>query len=116
MYRMSRWYAAPWLLGVCVVCCVALPIQRTEAVVYFGGPIRTIVYCINSVTYTYLGAPRGGAYIWGPVVTATYQFGPPRRTGQWLLGAAGPVYACIASTTPLLVFPGLLMLYVGSSQ
>lgn len=94
---------------------LAVP-QRSEAVVYFGGSIGKIIFCINNVTYTNLGAPRGGPYLWSPKVTTTYQFGPPRHSGQWLLGAAGPAYFCIESVLPLIVHPGLLMLFVGSSQ
>ncbi len=90
--------------------------QRSEAVVYFGGSIGRIIFCINNVTYANLGAPRGGPYLWSPKVTKTYQFGPPRHSGQWLLGAAGPSYFCIESVLPLIVHPGLLILFMGSSQ
>jgi hypothetical protein len=83
--------------------------QKTEAIVYFGGSIGRIIFCINNVVY-------GGPYLWSPKVTKTYQFGPPRHSGQWLLGAAGPTYFCIESVLPLIVHPGLLILFMGSSQ
>jgi|JI8StandDraft_1071087.scaffolds.fasta_scaffold318302_2 hypothetical protein len=89
---------------------------QAEAVVYFGGPIGQIIYCINSVTYVNLGAPRGGPYLYSPRVTTTYAFGPPSHSGQYLLGAAGPTYFCLQSVLPLIMLPGLLMLYTGSSQ
>jgi hypothetical protein len=90
--------------------------RQSEAVVYFGGSIGRIIFCINNVVYANLGAPRGGPYLWSPKVTKTYQFGPPRHSGQWLLGAAGPTYFCIESVLPLIVHPGLLILFMGSSQ
>lgn len=104
--------------GVVLVCtCIFFTApQRAEAVVYFGGAIGRLIYCINSVVYVNLGAPRGGPYLWSPKVTKTYQFGAPRHSGQWLLGAAGPTYFCIESVLPLIVHPGLLILFMGSSQ
>jgi hypothetical protein len=105
------------ILGVfCAATLVCVPTQKTEAVVYFGGAIGPLIYCINSVVYVKLGPPRGGPFVWAPKVTKTYEFGPPRHSGQWLLGAAGPTYFCIVSVLPLIVLPGLLMLFVGSSQ
>jgi hypothetical protein len=116
MQRISSYIAR-----VLVVSTLALSVsfgvpQKTEAVVYFGGPIGQLIYCINSVVYVNLGAPRGGPYLWSPKVSKTYQFGPPRRSGQYLLGAAGPTYFCIVSVLPLIVLPGLLILYMGSSK
>jgi hypothetical protein len=106
-----------FLLAVFVAATISVaPAQKAEAVVYFGGAIGPLIYCINSVTYVKLGAPRGGPYLWSPKVTKTYEFGPPSHSGQWLLGAAGPTYFCIVSVLPLVVLPGLLMLYMGSSQ
>jgi hypothetical protein len=93
-----------------------VPPQKTEAVVYFGGAIGPLIYCINSVVYVKLGPPRGGPYLWSPKVTKTYEFGPPKHSGQWLLGAAGPTYFCIVSVLPLVVLPGLLILFMGSTQ
>ena len=84
--------------------------------VYFGGPIGTIIGCVNTVIYTVLGPPRGGKYLWSPSVTQTYAFGPPSHGGQWLLGEAGPNYFCIESVLPLIVHPGLLMVMMASSQ
>ena len=108
-------FIAVFCMFVIVVSVSAIP-QRTEAIVYFGGAIGRLIYCINNVVYANLGAPRGGPYLWSPKVTKTYSFGPPRHSGQWLLGAAGPTYFCIESVLPLIVHPGLLILFMGSSQ
>lgn len=113
--RRLREVGVSMLVASTVLLGVSVP-QRTDAVVYFGGSIGTLIYCINSVVYVTLGAPRGGPYLWSPKVSKTYQFGPPRHGGQWLLGAAGPTYFCIVSVLPLDVRPGLLILFMGSSQ
>ena len=95
---------------------IILSAPRAEAVVHFGGSITKIIGCVNTVIYARLGAPRGGPYLWSPTVTKTYQFGPPRHTGQWLLGNAGPSYFCIERIVPLTTHPGLLMIMMGSSR
>lgn len=102
--------------GVLVATSMLAVPRQAEAVVYFGGAIGRLIYCINSVVYVNLGDPRGGPYLWSLKVSKTYEFGPPRHSGQWLLGAAGPTYFCIESVLPLIVHPGLLILFMGSSQ
>lgn len=93
----------------------ALP-KRAEAVNPFGGQINQVIMCYNDVIWTNVGPPRGGRYIWAPGVTRTYEYGPPRRAGQWLLGLFGAPYFCIVSPLPLIIFPGLLMTMLGSSK
>ncbi len=88
---------------------------RSEAIIHFGGQISTIIGCVNPVIYTQLGPPRGGPYLWSPLTTNTYSFGPPNRTGQWLLGSAGPSYFCIVNVFPLNTRSGLMILMMGSS-
>lgn len=81
----------------------------------FGGPIGTIRPCYNNAIYAAVGPPRGGPYIWTPA-TRTYQFGPPRRTGQYLLGLASAPYYCVVSIFPVIVWPGIHIDMMGSSQ
>ncbi len=81
----------------------------------FGGAIGTIVPCYNNAIYASLGPPRGGPYIWTPA-TRTYQFGPPRHSGQWLLGLASAPYYCVVSIFPVIVWPGTHIDMMGSSQ
>src|SRR5438045_1399885 len=80
----------------------------------FGGMIGQIVFCYNNAIYAAVGPPRGGPFIWTPS-TRTYQFGPPRQVGQWLLGLAAPPYYCLVSIQPLIVWSGILMTMEGSS-
>ncbi len=82
----------------------------------FGGAAGAVIPCFNAVIWTSVGAPRGGQYIWAPGVTRTYEYGPPAHSGQWLLGLYGAPYFCIVSPLPLIIFPGLLMTMLGSSQ
>lgn len=80
----------------------------------FGGQIHQIIFCYNNAIYVNLGPPRGGPFIWTPS-TKTYRFGPPQRTGQWLLGLAAPPYYCVVSRQPVIVWSGILMTMEGSS-
>lgn len=80
----------------------------------FGGAVGQIIFCYNDAVYTNVGPPRGGPFIWTPS-TRTYKFGPPLRTGQWLLGLAAPPYYCIVSKQPIIVWSGILMTMEGSS-
>ncbi len=89
---------------------------KVEAVNVFGGAASQVINCYNDVIWTSVGPPRGGRYIWAPGVTRTYEYGPPSHAGQWLLGLFGAPYFCIVSPQPLIIFPGLLMTMLGSSQ
>lgn len=81
----------------------------------FGGRASIVLQCVyNSTIYTNIGPPRGGEYIW-TTATRTYQFGPPRYAGQWLLGLAGAPYYCIYSISPLIIYTGIAMTMLGSS-
>lgn len=81
----------------------------------YGGRISQIVFCYNSAIFARTGPPRGGDYIWTPS-TKTYQFGPPTHAGQWHLGLAAPPYYCVVSIEPVIVWPGILITMMGSSQ
>ncbi len=103
-------------LMVVTVLALLLIAPRAEAIIYFGGATGIIIPCVNNVIYAVLGPPRGGPYLWSPEVTQTYSFGPPTRSGQWLLGSAGPSIICLQSIFPFITHAGLLMLMMGSSQ
>ncbi len=62
-----------------------------------------------------LGPPRGGAYVW-TTRTKTYEFGPPRRAGQWVLGNAGLPYFCFFSVRPIITYSGTTITMMGSSR
>src|SRR3989344_2894100 len=81
----------------------------------YGGQISQIIFCYNNAIFARTGPPRGGDFIWTPS-TKTYQFGPPRRAGQWHLGLAAPPYYCVVSIQPVIVWPGILITMMGSSQ
>jgi len=82
----------------------------------WGGQFQTVIPCFNSVIWVLAGPPRGGKYIWVPGATRTYDYGPPSHAGQWGLGLAAPPYFCIVSPLPLIVFPGIIMTMLGTSQ
>jgi len=94
---------------------LSLIVPRVAHAFPFGGQIGTVRPCFNNAIYAMLGPPRGGPFIWTPA-TKTYQFGPPRRSGQWLLGLANSPYYCIVSRTPLIVWPGTNIQMMGSSR
>lgn len=81
----------------------------------FGGAIYDIRACYNNAIFVKLSGPRGGSFVWTPS-SRTYQFGPPRRTGQWLLGLASAPYYCVWSIFPVLVEPGTHIDMLGSSK
>ncbi|MBI4079998.1 lamin tail domain-containing protein [Candidatus Kaiserbacteria bacterium] len=81
----------------------------------FGGRASIVLQCVyNSTIYANLGPPRGGEFIW-TTGTKTYQFGPPARAGQWLLGLAGAPYYCIYRISPLTIYTGIAITMMGSS-
>jgi hypothetical protein len=81
----------------------------------FGGRASQVSPCYNNAIISYVGAPRGGVYIWTPS-TRTYQFGPPSHAGQWLLGLAGAPYYCIITVVPIDVRAGINITMLGTSQ
>ncbi len=82
----------------------------------WGGQFQRVISCFNSVIWVQAGPPRGGKYIWVPGATQTFDYGPPARSGQWGIGLAAPPYFCIVSPLPLIVFPGVIMTMLGTSQ
>lgn len=81
----------------------------------FGGQASIVLPCLyNSTIYVNLGPPIGGEYVW-TTATKTYQFGPPRYAGQWLLGLAGAPYFCIYQKDPLTVYTATSISMMGSS-
>ena len=81
----------------------------------FGGPITSIIFCYNQAIWTTVGPPVGGIYIWTPA-TVTYPFGPPAHVGQYLLGLYGAPYYCLVSIVPIIVYAGISITMMGSSQ
>ena len=118
--QCARWYNAHMTLrfrasAIIVVLAFALLPFFVHAFP-FGGQASIVLPCYyNTTIYTSLGPPRGGEFIW-TTATRSYQFGPPRRAGQWLLGLAGAPYYCIYSLQPLHVIPGIAITMHGSSQ
>ncbi|MFZ2555514.1 MAG: hypothetical protein WAZ27_04250 [Minisyncoccia bacterium] len=94
---------------------LVLSVPFTTYAFPFGGQITMVRPCYNNAIQVYLSAPRGGSFIWTPA-TKTYQFGPPRHTGQWLLGLASAPYYCVYSIFPLRVDSGTNIDMMGSSQ
>jgi hypothetical protein len=81
----------------------------------FGGQIGQIIFCYNDAIWAQIGPPVPGPYIWTPA-TVTYEFGPPAHSGQWLLGLASPPYYCLVSIVPIIVYSGIDITMMGSSQ
>ncbi len=94
---------------------VALCIPSIAGAFPFGGQAALVLPCFNNAIYVNVGAPIGGAYIWTPA-TMTYQFGAPTHSGQWLLGLASAPYYCIISIQPVIVWPGIAITMLGTSQ
>jgi len=111
--RLQKNILVGFVILVAIFSCTFLP-QRTQAFEW-GGQFETVVPCFNAVIWTIVGPPRGGIYIWTPA-TSTYQNGPPSHSGQYGLGLAGPPYFCIVSPFPIIVFPGIIMTMLGTSQ
>lgn len=94
---------------------IALLVPSTMYASPFGGEASEVIPCFNTAIYASLGGPRGGPFIWTPA-TQTYRFGPPTHAGQWLLGLSSVPYYCIVSILPVIVFPGIAISMMGSSQ
>lgn len=103
-----------YLAGAFLLAAIVVSIPHFAFAYPFGGMIGQIIFCYNNAIYAAVGPPRGGPFIWTPS-TRTYQFGPPARTGQWLLGLAAPPYYCLVSVQPVIVWSGVLMTMQGSS-
>ena len=97
------------------LCVVAVSIPALVYAYPFGGQASIVRPCYNSAIFTRLGPPRGGDFVWTPS-TRTYEFGPPRSVGQWLLGLASVPYHCVVSLAPIDVWPGDAIMMMGSSQ
>ena len=81
----------------------------------FGGQASLVHFCYNNAIIAYVGAPRGGVFVWTPS-TKTYQNGAPTHSGQWLLGLAGAPYYCIYTILPIDVRAGSIITMLGTSQ
>ncbi|MBI5644681.1 hypothetical protein HY970_01130 [Candidatus Kaiserbacteria bacterium] len=81
----------------------------------FGGQVGQVVNCYNQAIWARVGPPIGGDYVWTPS-TQTYRFGAPSHPGQWLLGLASVPYYCLVSVIPIIIYPGITIQMMGSSQ
>lgn len=81
----------------------------------FGGQITLYHVCYNSTIFTRLSPPVPGDYVW-TTATRTYQFGPPRSAGQWLLGLTGIPFDCLWSVSPIFIVPAISISMMGSSN
>ncbi len=115
---MSQSVAVRWIvalvIAVIIACAVLLFPPRASAAP-FGGAIGQIIFCYNDAIWETVGPPRGGTFIWTPS-TKTYEFGPPAHSGQWLLGLSGAPYFCVVQIDPVVVYPGISITMMGSSQ
>ncbi|HEV3245272.1 MAG TPA: hypothetical protein VG102_02865 [Candidatus Paceibacterota bacterium] len=99
-----------------VAAIIALLLAPFTALAFpFGGQISQVIFCYNDAIWANVGPPRGGQYVWTPA-TRTYEFGPPSHAGQWLLGLASPPYYCLVSIVPIIVYTGIAITMMGSSQ
>ncbi len=80
----------------------------------FGGQITIYHVCYNETIFARLSPPVPGDYVWTRS-TKTYQFGPPRNVGQWLLGLTSIPYDCLWSVNPIYVQPAIAIMMMGSS-
>lgn len=102
------------IVAVLTLACILAPSATSAFPI--GGQARVVLPCIyNSTIYTVLGPPRGGTYIWTRA-TKTYPFSAPRHAGQWVLGLAGVPYYCFYSVYPIIVWSGITITMMGSSQ
>lgn len=81
----------------------------------FGGQITLFHVCYNETLFARLSPPVPGDYVWTKA-TRTYQFGPPKSTGQWLLGLTGIPFDCLWSVSPIFPVPAIAIMMMGSSQ
>ncbi len=81
----------------------------------FGGQITLFHVCYNETLFARLSPPVPGDYVW-TTATRTYQFGPPRASGQWLLGLTGIPFDCLWSINPIFPVPAIAIMMMGSSQ
>ncbi len=98
-----------------VVVSLALLFPLVASAAPFGGQVALSIPCFNGAFYAFVGPPRGGAFLW-TAATQTYRSGPPRRTGQWVLGLSGIPYFCVVSILPIIVSPGISITMMGSSN
>ena len=80
----------------------------------FGGRVTVYHVCYNETIFVRLSPPTPGDYVWTRS-TRSYQFGPPRFVGQWLLGLTSIPYDCLWSVSPIYVQPAIAIMMHGSS-
>lgn len=101
-----------------IIAALAAALMMAPLVVFafpFGGEVGQVIFCYNDAIWAAIGPPVAGDYVWTPS-TVTYEFGPPTHSGQWLLGLASPPYYCLVSIEPIIVYTGVAITMMGSSQ
>ncbi len=93
---------------------IALLAPLSTSAAPIGGQAGLVLPCVNIALYAFVGPPNGGAYIWTPA-TQTYRYGPP-APGRWILGLSGIPFFCVFSIVPIIVYPGISITMMGSSQ
>lgn len=102
-------------IALTLVCGIALLVPHAVYAAPFGGQAKQVIPCYNQAILAVLGPPIGGNYLWAPS-TRTYLFGPPRHSGQWILGLSSAPWYCIITYQPLTTVPGVKIMMMGSSQ
>lgn len=100
------------LAAIGIAVALLLPVGASAAP--FGGQASVVIPCFNGAILAFVGAPRGGPFLWTPA-TLTYRFGPP-SPGAYVLGLSGIPYFCLVSVVPIIVTPGLSIMMMGSSR
>ena len=114
--QSRRWYNSTMRKVFVMLAFVCILMPSFAYAFPFGGQAGIVLPCYyNSTIYAVLGPPIGGPYVW-TTATKTYQFGPPRHAGQWLLGLAGAPYFCLYSVSPEITYDAIAIIMMGSSQ
>lgn len=81
---------------VLVISFTIFPAGESQAIIPFGGQIKSVFYCTcsNNILLT-IGPPNGGSLIYQPGGTRLYAYGQVFRPGPWTLGNYSPGGACL---------------------
>ena len=74
-----------------------------------------ILPCHNDATFIQIGQQGAGNFILTNS-TKLYRGGFPKALGQWVIGLAGSDYYCLVSTAPQIVYTGVYITDMGSSN
>lgn len=76
---------------------ISLPLQGGTAMIPFGGPVTSLFPACTAPAGVgvMLGPPSSIPLMYIPGQSYSYDYGPPSRVSQNLLGSAGPYVPCI---------------------